>query len=387
MTSPEKFGQATNAKIESERVKWRAKRIAAHLSFVKLLSFHTSSTFMDYLHGDVNGDEAWLACLYEYAREAKSLRNAAERRDKLKKDGLSTGKAVSRAVDELEKQPLFLTEIMTVLECESFPKKDWQELEQKDRSNILRFHSTKKILPLGMTDARTLKAAGILEKFSEMAETSKPVIEDHDPQSGKIARPYKPMPPLLQQHESFFHAIFDFDFSESETQLVIRFKEWLRLPENQERLVKYKWVKTGTTGKALDRLKDLAAWRLYREHGHDVNFANKFAAKHRKKFTRGEILKRFKTKVQRDKFPSGSNKPFRDAKGQGGNAANEADLFGEDADARKVQASAWKYMVEIMPKEFAPPGPHLFAILAEVGKRASKGKAKRMDRKNSSLSP
>jgi hypothetical protein len=176
-----------------------------------------------------------------------------------------------------------------------------------------------------------------------------------------------------------YHVIFTLDFSKSETQLVSEFREWLKLPENLQRLDNYKRPKIGTTGKPLDRLKDLAAWRLYREHGNDWNKANDFARVHRKKFTSAEIRQRFKTQTQRDNISPGSNKPFRDAKCQGGNPANEADLFGEDADARKAQASAWRYMVEIMPHKFAPPGPHMLARFVEIGKLASKGQSRRVD--------
>lgn len=372
MATPENV-EPTDSEIERERGKAKAKKLKAHLAFVTPFSFHKSSTFMDYLHGDVKEGEAWIASLYEYSRESKIIRKAAERRNQLTKAGLNTHKAVDWALQELEKQPSNLIEIMAFLECESFPKKDWQELNQEDRNKLLQSHPTKKILPLQMTDVWILKSIGILDKFILMGDNAKPVIEDHDPQSGKFARPCKLVPPLLQQHKSFFQAIFALDFSESETRLVNRFREWLRLPENQERLAKYKRSTTGTTGKPLDRLKDLAAWRLYREHENNVSYANEFAAKHRKKFTREEILKRFKTKAERDKHPLGSNKPFRDAKGQCGNAATEAELFGEDADARKAQASAWKYMIEIMPEEFAPHSSHMLAMFVGIGKLKSKG--------------
>jgi len=376
---------ATDQEIERARAKWAKKQRAEHGNFVKQFSFHTSTTFMDYLHGDVKDEEAWLACLYEYARESKSLREAANRRDELKEKekGLDTKKAAEWALQDLKQQPRFLIEILTFLECESFPKKDWPELSQQDRNKIIRFHPTKKIPPLFMPDVWTLKAMGILEKFKVMGENAKPVVEDHDPQRGKFAQPYKPVPALLQQHKSFYHAIFTLDFSEGETQLVNRFREWLRLPENQERLAKYRKTTTGTTGKPLDRLKDLAAWRLYRELGNNWNKANEFADKHRKRFTAQKIREWFKTEEERGNYRNGDPMPFRDAKSkkekwESGQQviipANEADLFGEDADAREAQASAWKHLAELMPQEFDPPGPHMFAMFIELEKSlASKG--------------
>jgi hypothetical protein len=274
----------------------------------------------------------------------------------------------------LHGQTRFPFEILNFLICESFPKKDWKELSPAERKAIARFER-KTIQPLPMTDVWTLETFRIFDRFKAMAEEAKPIVEDHDPHQGKFAQPYKPVLPLLQHDDRLpvFYALFNVDYSKSGTQLGKEFLEWLKLPENQERLENYKKPRIGTTGKPLDRLKDLAAWRLYREHGNDWNKANDFARDHRKKFNSAEIRQKFKTKAQRDKFPSGSDKPFRDAKPQAGKPASEADLFGEDADARKAQASAWKYMIEIMPQQFAPPGPHMLATFVEIGKLESKG--------------
>ncbi len=394
MAAPDKLDRTTDAGIERERVKWTSKRIAAHLNFVKQLSFHTSPTFMDYLHGDVDEEEAELACRYEYARELQAVWEAANQRDEWKVKGLDGfskkernawkklspaecgEKAARWAFQErgLQGQTFFPFDILSFLVCESFPKKDWNALAPAERTTIARFER-KKIPPLPMPDVWTLK--GILEAppwsgaLRALVEKSTPVIEEVPP--GKIAKPMKLVWPVLQMWESVYYVVFDVDYSKSETQLVNEFHKWLRLPENRERLEKYKKPTTGTTGKALDRLKDLAAWRLYREHGNDWNEANHFAREHRKKFTSTEIRQNFKTKAQREKFSSGSYKPFRDAKWQDGKPANEADLFGEDADARKAQASAWGYMVEIMPQKFASPGPHMLAVFAELTKLASEG--------------
>jgi hypothetical protein len=390
MAAPEKFDQATDAEIERERVKWTAERLAEHLKFVRQFTFHTSTTFMDYLHGDVDEEEAELGCRYEYARELKAVWEAAKQRDEWKVKGLDwfsdkerdAWKKLSPAersekaalcayqASQLHGETSFQFDTLSFLVCESFPKKDWQALTPAERKAIARFER-RKIPPLPMTDVWTLKATGVLDKFKIMGEEAKPVVEDVPP--GKKAKPIKLMWPVLQKWESVYYAVFDVDYSKSATQLAKEFLEWLKLPENQERLDNCKRPRIGTTGKPLDRLKDLAAWRLYREHGNDWNKANDFARVHRKKFTSAEIHERFKTQAQRAKLPSGSNKPFRDAKWQAGNPANEADLFGEDADARKAQASAWRYMVEIMPHEFAPPGPHMLASFVEIGKLESKG--------------
>ena len=400
----EAFTSATDLEIERVRVSWARKQRAGHLDFVKHFSFHTSSTFRDYLHGDVQEGEAWFACLYEYARESKGFREAARRRDELKAKGLDgfddaqraaweklsdakrTEKAAVWAVQELQDKPSFLIEMTTFLECESFPKKDWQELSPQERSEIMRFRQTRKVSPLAMPDVWTLKTARILEKFEAMAEKAKPVVEDHDPQRGKFARPYKPVPSLLQQHESLYHAIFTLDFSEAETQLVNRFREWLGLPEIQTLREKHKRPKRpAVADTSRDRLKDLAAWRLYREKENDLEAANDFADKHRKCFSdQAQVRRTNKDLAKNDprRYKIGDKRPFRDAKQQTEKQAsgtlqiipaNQAGLFGEDADAREAQASAWKHLAELMPSEFAPPGRFTLAMLVELEKQESAG--------------
>lgn len=343
--------------IERERAKWVAKQRKDHLKFVRQFSFHTSRTFVDYLHGDVAEEETWFACLYEYARESKNLRDASNRRDELKRKGLGCEKAALCAVEEMWERPIFLSEVLTFLECKSFPTKDWNELTPGERSGIMRLHPTKKVPPLGMTDIYTLKAIGVLDQFKAMAEEATPVVEEVSP--GTKVKPLNLVWPMLQQHESNHQAIFALDFSEAETRLVNRFREWLKLPSNQERLKQYARPKRGTTGKSLDRLKDLAAWRLYRELGNNWNAANDFANKNRK-----------------------PRKPFRDAKPKKENwvsgkgkitPANDVDLFCDNAEAGDAQAGAWNFLAELMAEEFAPPGEGMLATFVEIEKLASEG--------------
>lgn len=403
MIQPEET-PANDGDIERRRAKWVKEKRAEHLDFIKQFSFHSSATFMDYLHSDVKEEEAWLACLYEYMRESQILRETASRRDELMANGLDgfddaqraawkklnvaqrNEKAALWAVEELREQPQFIMELVSFLECESFPKKDWQELSPAEREGILRLHRSVKTPPLVVPDAWTLKAMGTLDKFKEMGEKAKPVIEDHDPQRGKFARPYKPVPAILQQHESLHHVIFSLDFSEKETHLAKRFAVWLKLPEIQTLLGKHERPKRPAIADApLDRLKDLAAWRLYRESGNDWNKANNFADKHRKCFSdQAECRRANKDLAKNDprRYKLGHKRPFRDAKQkiekqESGTPqiiqANRADLFGSDADPIKAQASAWKHLVELRPTEFAAPPPHMLEILVELEKLASKG--------------
>jgi hypothetical protein len=334
--------------LDRERRDWEKRRRAEHVKFVKQFSFHTSKTFMDYLHNDVNPEEASVVCLYEYYRESKEIREAAKRCDQFilesppslsaeqrpawERMPLKTRveKAALLAVEEMRLDPRIRMTLIELLKCESFPQKDWQELKSDERKLIMRFRRTEKFPPLHMQDAWMLRSLGILKKFDKLSEKARPVVEDVPP--GSKPPPMKLLHPILRQNQSLFNVIFTLDFSERETCLVERFRTWLQLPVIQKRLTRYKKLRSESRAKALDRLKDLAAWRLYREFNNDWNAANNFANKHRKE-----------------------GKPFRDAKRQGDTPAAKADLFREDADARKASASAWKYLVELLPGEFAFP--------------------------------
>lgn len=314
------------------------------------VTFHTSSRFMDYLHGDVDGNEAEVACHYEYTRESKRIWEVAIRRDELLAGGLSAENATLRAIEEIAMQSdttFNFCEIQFLM-CRSFPTKDWKGLSRQERESIVRFLPTTKLRPLSMPDVWTLKAMGILDKFKTMGDAGGLVAEAVSP--GKKAKLMGFVLPILQQHQSFHHAIFTLDFSKSEAQLVNEFRAWLRLRENQTRLNEFKKTRMGTTGKPLDRLKDLAAWRLFREKGNDWDATNEFANKHRN-----------------------HAKPFHNARTQDGQPANKADLFGEPADAHKAKARACAYLREIVPLDFPPP-PSAFMdeVTRELEKLASR---------------
>jgi hypothetical protein len=376
---------ATDGEIERERTTWEAKRRKEHLEFVKRFTFHTSTTFMDYLHGDVREEETDLACFYEYARESKIVWEAADERDALQR--------ASRHVD-LEQVALSVIRrhpeqwwakafwAMKFLMCESFPKSDWNELSNAQRDKIMDGPSRRGAPPLPMIDVYMLEAMGVFEEFKAMAKRAEPVIENVP--IGKQAKPMKLVAPVLPYHSSRYHVLFNLDFSQGETRLIKQFQEWLRLPENRERLSKYKKESRGNTGKPLDRLKDLAAWRLYRECNNDMGVANKFACDHRKYFENAaEIREKCKKDdIKKHNYKSGDARPFRDAKPKKEKQANrkpilipanEADLFGEDADARKAKANAWEFMTEIMPQEFASPGRGMLEVFVELEKCTSKG--------------
>ncbi len=235
------FTPATDEEIERERARWAGERRAEHLKFVRQFTFHTSTTFMDYLHGDVTDAEAWFACQYEYGRESRQMREAVRMRDEARAKGnLNCENDFQRILYQPGIESWIRVNLLAqrFLMCDCFPREDWNELGKAERKKIMLHHDTRKIPPMPMTDVWTLEGLGVFDKFKALAEEAKPVVEDHDPQRGKFARPYKPVPPLLQKRESVYHAVVDVDYSKSENQRVNEFREWLRLPENRERLAK-----------------------------------------------------------------------------------------------------------------------------------------------------
>jgi len=288
---------------------------------------------MDYLHGDVADGEAWLACNYEYLRESEIFWKAAQMRD----EWIGTGEACESAgIGAWEQISIENGNLPhcggDFLCCASFPEKDWHELSKAEREEIMQYLPGDRIRPLHNPDVWSLKSRRILERFNKMGDDAKPLPKRVRP--GQKAEPMHLVPAILQQHESvpLFHAIFTLDFSKSKKQLGKEFAEWLELPVNRERLIRHKKPSIGASGGAVDRLKDLAAWRLYREFGNKWNAANDFANKHRKE-----------------------NRAFHDArKGQSKNVHRaEADLGNEESYFLKARRRALNYLAEFIPDEFA----------------------------------
>ena len=329
-------------------------------------TFHESKRFVDYLHGDIRPQEGWFACYYEFARESNALWTAADKRDKIvKARHCKPATAVAQVASQVTPWA------WCFLCCASFPRKDWNELTPHERNEITRLYQTKKRPPLPVMDAWTLLALArertlrrkllktVLERIEKLARESEPHVIDVPP--GSSAPPYNPLPALLQLNESVYLVAFEADYSKSGNDLKEQFGAWLKTPENQQLLKKHKKPVTGATGLYVDRLKDLAAWRLYREFGNDWCRANDFAKERRKKFTLLEIHERYKTKEERKQFKPGDPRPFHSAKplkekqttGQLVSIpANQANLFRTDDEARKAKQRALQFLREIMPQEF-----------------------------------
>jgi hypothetical protein len=132
-------------------------------------------------------------------------------------------------------------------------------------------------------------------------------------------------------------------FCQEQERLLQEIDEWLQLPENKARFDKHKpKTEAGTEKEAKDRLKDLAAWRLFR--GLDWEEAIKVAERHRKRDKNGR--------------PRAFHDPRPGRREQGKLnkvSLNQAPLYswqtGESA-FRKGKTRVDDYLAELIPWEF-----------------------------------
>jgi hypothetical protein len=139
--------------------------------------------------------------------------------------------------------------------------------------------------------------------------------------------------------------LFEVDLSASKGDLTKQFKKWLAVPENQKRLKRYAKKKRGRTGRSLDRLKDLAAWRLCREMPEKVKawrHANEYADAHRKTKP---------VRVRKGEPPRPTPLPFHNAKATTQRPASQAPLFSDASEASDAKRNALTYLAELFPRE------------------------------------
>jgi hypothetical protein len=132
-----------------------------------------------------------------------------------------------------------------------------------------------------------------------------------------------------------------------------------------------KQLRTDPISDALARLKDLAAWRLYREENQSVAGAEGLTPKG-KAMSKLEAANRFASNHRKRLNPKEA-RAFRDAKPKGDKPANEADLFGEESDPFEVQRRAWTYLGELMPDEFVEISDAKGEMFVKLEKLASEG--------------
>jgi hypothetical protein len=282
---------------------------------------------MDYLHGDVVGGAYEAACSYEYARESRTLHKAA---------ALSKSKQRTLTEITVELKPEFPSASWIggehwydIWRCAAFPQTDWNHLNDQERAEIAWLYPGDKIRPLYMMEARHVELMGINEKLKALAEVPGWGVFRSPEQ---VTRPRKGKVAPMVDRGGYADALFVLHFGKTKKRLVQEFEAWLDQPPIKERLEKYEGRSIGTTGKERDRLKDLAAWRLYRELGEAK--AEIFIEKHRK----------------RD--GNGNTRPFHDSRKSEGLPPNETSLYGHRTGPLKATARARKHLIELMPCEF-----------------------------------
>lgn len=293
--------------------------------------------FMDYLHGDVIDGEHEAACYYEYARKSETLLAAAIVR---KKDPSAPVDIIcQRTQRELGCGFWFYQYPWTAIwQCPSFPAKSWNQLHKKDRATIIRMGSFRypphEIRPLRMFDVRHLDQSGVLDELKAMAEKQ---TQDIATGGRKVSQRVYPIvegwPKEPQENSPLVHAFFTLDFTKTPTQLRKEFAAWLGLPENKTRFHKHERKPVGKTGVFLDRLKDIASWRICDALG--CIAAQEFVRRHRKHDGR-------------------TPRPFHDAReGQAEKIElNEAPLYGHESGWSKAQGRAEQYRAKLIPCEY-----------------------------------
>jgi len=149
-----------------------------------------------------------------------------------------------------------------------------------------------------------------------------------------------------QKSYSWIHALFTLDFSKGETRLKDEFVAWLKQPENQARITRWKRP-SDRTDVFKDRLKALAALRIYDGYRGDWSKAIQFADEHRKTFT-------IPTKAGGISYKSGDARPFHNPGREQGKKTppNEVPLFRDQTAYLKAIRKAKLYRAELIPWEF-----------------------------------
>jgi hypothetical protein len=241
---------------------------------------------IDYLHGDVAGDEFKAACQYEYARESGVLRRAALLlRNNPTAD---TGEIALQLESEFHCGSWFIQpDWGFIWQCPSFPEKGWNQLSEAERTDLLYGlpRSTTKVRPLPLGEVIFL--IPYLDQLKEMADKARAQWKE----ARAAGRPRPKVHPILElPNTPFVQAFLPLDFSKTKKRLLQEIEKWLDLPENKARFRKHKRkTEVGTEKRAKDRLKDIGAWRLFDTL--DWEPALEFAEQHRKRDKRGESRK------------------------------------------------------------------------------------------------
>jgi hypothetical protein len=302
------------------------KRIKTQASTEDLLAC------IPYLHGHVVDEQFRAACQYEYARESNILRRAAEL---FRGDPSALAGEIFLKIDcefPAVGNWLISTEWRFVWQCPSFPAQGWNQLSDAERADLLLSlpPTTNRLRPLQLGEVMSLTP--YLDQLKEMAEKARAELKE----SVATRTPQQKVYPILElKNTPFVQALLPLDFRKTRKRLLQEIDLWLQLPENKDRFDKHQpKTEAGTEKEAKDRLKDLAAWRVYRELGYDK--ALRFCEENRKRDESG-TLQRFHDwrQDQTKKIPP-----------------NEAPLYSEESGFSNAKKRAEGYLAQLVPWEF-----------------------------------
>lgn len=313
---------------------------------------------MDFLHGDAPDDELEAACCYEYARESDILcaiaalnktaikeeeQDRAREMKRRKKIGLPVHEGGGGGADvvflaaqeRFEFDPPFWfiePQWRYIWDCPLFPEKGWLELDDYERSLICGPFSAKKqkIKPLVTHGVALIDSMGVLHRLQALAKLARQRAKKGDLK--KIAPIIQGWPAKKQTKDAAWASVlFTLDFTKNKSHLLHQFNAWLQLPDVRTFRAKHEQPTTGLTGTFKDRLKALAAWRIYRELGGKGGL--KFAMDNRKH------------------DGAGQPRPFHDYRtGQTSKVpSNMAPLYSDEPNFCKAATSAQEYLAGLIP--------------------------------------
>ena len=294
---------------------------------------------MDYLHGDVVGDEFRAACQYEYARQSAVLQKAAQM---LRDNPTANAGEISLKIErEFHCGSWFIgTDWMFVWQCPSFPAKSWNQLSPAERTELLYGLPLSTIKPRPLVLGEVIFLTHYLDQLKELAAKAR--AEWKEARAGRRRR--KKVYPILElPNTSLVQVLLPLDFRKSKKRILQEIDKWLELDENKARFDKHRpKTEVGTEKEAKDRLKDLAAWRLFEKLGWEGSL--QFAEQHRKRDKSG------KPRAFHD--PRQGRREWRELKKV---LPYEAPLYswqtGESA-FRKAKVRVGRHLAELIPLEF-----------------------------------
>jgi hypothetical protein len=322
------------------------KRIKTQASTEDLLAC------IPYLHGHVVDEQFRAACQYEYARESNILRRAAEL---FRGDPSALAGEIFLKIDcefPAVGNWLISTEWRFVWQCPSFPAQGWNQLSDAERADLLLSlpPTTNRLRPLQLGEVMSLTP--YLDQLKEMAEKARAELKE----SVATRTPRQKVYPILElKNTPFVQALLPLDFRKTRKRLLQEIDLWLQLPENKDRFDKHQpKTEAGTEKEAKDRLKDLAAWRLYRELGYGE--ALEFARRNRLCGSDGVPRKFHDWRQDQTKRV----------------LPNAAPLYSEESGFLKAKARALKYRAILIPWEFGELAENANRFVQEMVERFKK---------------